>query len=143
MSDNTYGSVGLRIEVLNNRNGGFIKKDTFFNNLYDYWTRFNDPNKLYLWWYPHLLRKLEINIRRKWTKDFPKVNIVLKKYREKNEFFDPRRFLEDFDAEKYFQLLVGWKLSNEKKYLEEHPYLIFTPHRHKKILGKPRPTIRG
>ena len=29
MSDNTYGSVGLRIEVLNNRNGGFIKKDTF------------------------------------------------------------------------------------------------------------------
>ena len=43
MSDITYGSVGLRIEVLNNQNGGFIKKDTFFNNLYDYWTRFNDP----------------------------------------------------------------------------------------------------
>ena len=77
MSDITYGSVGLRIEVLNNQNGGFIKKDTFFNNLYDYWTRFNDPNKPYLWWHPHLLWKLEMNISRKWTKDFPKVNIVL------------------------------------------------------------------
>ena len=77
MSDITYGSVGLRIEVLNNQNGGFIKKDTFFNNLYDYWTRFNDPNKPYLWWYPHLLWNLEMNISRKWTKDFPKVNIVL------------------------------------------------------------------
>ena len=70
----TYGSADLRIEGLNNRNGGYIKKDTLFNNHYDYWTRFNDPNKCFFWWYPHLLWKLEMIIRRKWNKDLPKVN---------------------------------------------------------------------
>ena len=29
MSDITYGSVGLRIEVLNNQNGGLLKKIHF------------------------------------------------------------------------------------------------------------------
>ena len=38
----TYGSADLRIEVLNNRNGSYIKKDTLFNNLHDFWTRFHD-----------------------------------------------------------------------------------------------------
>ena len=143
ISGNTYGSTVLRVEVLNNQNGAYIKKDTLFNNLCNYWTRFNDRHKQFFWWYPHLLWKLEMSICRKWNKDLLKVNIVLKKFQEKDEFFDPRRFLEEFDAEKYFELLVGWKLSNEKKYLEEHPYLIFIPHRHQKILGKAIPTIRG
>ena len=95
----TYGSADLRIEVLNNQNGGYIKKDKLFNNLYDYWTRFNDPNKRYFWWYPHLLWKLQMNVHRKWNKILMKVNIVLKKHNEKDEFFDPRRFLEEFDSE--------------------------------------------
>ena len=88
--------------------------------------------------------KLEMNIRRKWSKDLPKVNNIFKKYKEEGEeFFDPTRLLIEFDCEKYFELLNDWKLKNEKKYLEENPYLNFSPRRHKKILGKPRPTIRG
>ena len=31
----TYGSADLRIEILNDRNGSYIKKDTLFNNLHD------------------------------------------------------------------------------------------------------------
>ena len=84
-----------------------------------------------------------MNIRRKWSSDLPKVNTVFEKYKEKDEFFNPRRFLEEFDAEKYFELLKGQKLKNEKEYLEKNPYLNFQPHTHTKILGKPRPCIRG
>ena len=65
--------------------------------------------------------------------------IIFKKYKEKDALFDPRQFLEESDAEKYFQLLMGWKIKNEKKYLEENPQLNFCPYR----LAKPRPTIRG
>ena len=137
----TYGSADLQIEILNNRNGSYIKKDTLFNNLYDFWTRFHNPNKRCFWWYPHVLWKIEINIRKKWSPT--KVNIIFKKYKEKDAFFDPRQFLEKFDAGKYFELLMGWKIKNKKKCLEENPYLNFGPYRHKKILAKPRPTIRG
>ena len=143
LSMSTYGSADLRIEILNDRNGSYIKKDTLFNNLHDFWTRFHDPNKCCFWWYPHVLWKLEMNIRKKWSPNLPKVNIIFKKYKEKDAFFDPRKFLEQFDAKKYFELLMGWKIKNEKKYLEENPYLNFGPYRHKKILAKPRPTIRG
>ena len=45
----TYGSADLRIEIVNNRNGSHIKKDTLFNNLYDFWTRFHDPHKRCFW----------------------------------------------------------------------------------------------
>ena len=97
----------MRVEILDNRNGRYIKKYTLFDNLYDYWTRFHDPNKRCFWWYPHALWRLEMNIRRKWSSDLPKVNTVFEKYKEKDEFFNSRRFLEEFDAEKYFELLKG------------------------------------
>ena len=72
------------------------------------------------------------------------MNIISRTYKEKGqEFFDPTRFSIEFNCEKYFELLKDWKLKNEKKYLEENPYLNFSPHRHKKILGKPRPTMTG
>ena len=75
---------------------------------------------------------------------FTKSELIFKKYKEEGEeCFDPTRFLIEFDCDKYFELLKDWKSKNEKKYLEENPYLNFSPHRHKKILGKPRPTIRG
>ena len=116
LSMSTYGSADLRIEILNDRNGSYIKKDILFNNLHDFWTRFHDPNKCCFWWYPHVLWKLEMNIRKKWSPNLPKVNIIFKKYKEKDAlFFDPRQFLEEFDAEKYFELLMGWNIKNEKK----------------------------
>ena len=45
MSNNTYGSYGLREERLNDPLGKKIKFDTLFNNLYDYWTLYHHPNQ--------------------------------------------------------------------------------------------------
>ena len=139
----TYGSANLRRRI-GNKFGKHIRTDTLFINLYEYWTEFHNPQKRYLFWLSHVMWKLEMNIRRKWWKELPKVNIIFKKYKEEGEeFLDPTRFLIEFDCEKYFELLKDWKLKNGKKYLEEHPYLNFTLHRHKKIPWKARPTIRG
>ena len=66
---------------------------------------------------------LEINLRRKWTKDLPNLNIVLEKYTEGDEFFNPIQFLEKFDNEKHLELLVDWKRKNEKDYLQIKPWL--------------------
>ena len=42
--------------------------------------------------------KLEMSIRKKWNpKVLPLVNIIFKKYKEKDDFFNPERFLEEFD----------------------------------------------
>ena len=46
--------------------------------------------------------------------------------------FNPERFLEEFDREKYFELLKAWKADAEESYLKEHPYLSFAPVRHEK-----------
>ena len=69
--------------------------------------------------------KLEMNIRKKWSPELPKVNIIVKKYNdERNEFFDPTRFFEEFNSEKYFQLLKDWKIKSEESYLNEQPYFL-------------------
>ena len=44
-------------------------------------------------------------IRKKWSKDLPNVNILFDKYKEGDSFFDPRRVLDEFDTEEYFELL--------------------------------------
>ena len=70
------------------------------------------------------------------------MNILFEKFHEKNKFFNPPEFFEKYDNEKYFELLIDWKKKHEN-YLEEKPYLNRIQIRHKKILGKPRQTIRG
>ena len=88
----------------------------------DYWTEFCNPQKKFLFWHSHIMWKLEMNIRKKWSPELPKVNIIVKKYNdERNEFFDPTRFFEEFDSEKYFQLLKDWKIKSEESYLNEQP----------------------
>ena len=58
-------------------------------------------------------------IRRKWNqKTLPLVNIIIKKYKEKDEFFNPTQFLNEFDSEKYFELLAAWKKDAEASYLK-------------------------
>ena len=44
-------------------------------------------------WYHSKMAQLEKAIRRKWvtTKDLPLVNIVLKKFKEKDNYFNPMR----------------------------------------------------
>ena len=48
----------------------------------------------------------EKNIRKKLEtmKDFPFVNIAFKKTREKDEYFNPKQYLEG-DEEKYYEIL--------------------------------------
>ena len=75
-----------------------------------------------------------MSIRRKWSKDLPLVNIIIKKFKEKDKFFNPERFLEEFDQEKYFELLKAWKADVEKSYLDKNPHLDFSPVRHEKCL---------
>ena len=148
MSNNTYGSYGLREEHLNDPLGKKIKFDTLFNNLYDYWTLYHDLHQQILRnivdFQFSLIAKLKINIRRRWRKNLPNINIVLERYKEADDFFNPMQFLEKFDNEKYFELLVDWKKKNEGEYLEKKPWLNRVPIRHRKLLCKsPREIIRG
>ena len=142
LSNNTYGSLGLRIASLNDCFGKSIKTDTLFINLYDYWTNFHDKNKKSYFWHSHLMWKLEMCIRKKWSKDLPNMNIVFDKYKKGDSFFDPRRFLDEFNTEKYFERLKDWKEKCEIYHLREKRHLKFGPYRHRKILGKAK-TIRG
>ena len=105
----TYGSANLRILFMNDERGKMVKTDSLFENLYDFWTSYHDRNKSILYWYGHKIWKLEMSIQRKWSKDLPLVNIIIKKFKEKDKFFNPERFLEEFDQEKYFELLKAWK----------------------------------
>ena len=79
MSNNTYGSYGLREERLNDPLGKKIEFDTLFNNLYDYWTLYHHPNQKILRnivdFQFSSMAKPKINIRRKWRKNLLNLNI--------------------------------------------------------------------
>ena len=110
-----YGPANLRIKRIGNKFGKHIRTDTLFTNLYDYWTEFRNPQNKFLFWHSHIMWKLEMDIKRKWSPELPKVNIVLKKYKEeREECLDPTRFLEEFNCEKYFELLKDWKIKSEE-----------------------------
>lgn len=89
------------------------------------------------------MAKLEKHIRREWesTKDLPHVNIILEKIKEKEGYFNPKRYLGD-DEEKFMESLQQWKIAHEKEYLRQFPHLSRAPICHKKILSKSsRPII--
>ena len=131
----SYSSAKLKVLFMDDAKGKEIKKDTLLENLYDFCTSFHDPNKSIFHWYVQKIWALEMSIRRKWnSKVLPLVNIILKKCKEKDEFFDPEKYLEEVDQEKCFELLKAWKVDVEKSYLEEHPHLRFSPIRHEKCL---------
>ena len=124
---------------MDDEKGKEIKKDTLFENLYDFWTAFHDPNKSIFYWYGQKIWFLEMSIRRKWNSQvLPLVNIIFEKYKEKDEFFNPEKYLEEIDQEDFFELLKAWKVDVEKSYLDEHPYLRFSPVRHQKCLMSAR-----
>ena len=81
MSDNTYSSYGLRLELLHNPLGKKIKFDTLFKNVYDYWTVYHHPHQQIfrgiLYFKFSTVVRLEMNFRRKWSKDLPNLNIAL------------------------------------------------------------------
>ena len=76
---------------------------------------------------------LEKNIRKKLKtmKDLLFDNIVLKNFREKDDYFNPKKYLGGDE-----EILQRWKIDHEKKYLEQFPHLSCAPIRHKKLLSK-------
>ena len=67
-----------------------------------------------------------MTIRKIWNaKVLLLVNIIFKKYREKDEHFNPAKFLEEVNLEKYFKILRTWKQDFEKSYLDENPTYVF------------------
>ena len=107
--------------------------------IYDYWTTFYDPHKRCFWWYPETLTKLERNIRNKQVRDLLNVNIILQKIERGNQSVRPINFLEEYDTEKYLELLILMKKDSERS----HELSRFKPRRHQKVLGKAPKTIRG
>ena len=131
MSDNTYASTiffSLKNLILKN-----VWRKLWVCKLTYYWKSYHDPNRKFFWWYDQKLWRLEMCIRRKWNwKTLPLVNIIIKKYKEKDELFDPTQFLNEFDSENYFELLAAWKKEVEASSLKDFPYLCFGPHRRRK-----------
>ena len=77
-------------------------------------------------------------------KDLPFDNIVLKKFREKDEYFNPKKYLGGAGrGGRDEEILQRWKIDHKKKYLEQFPHLSRPPIRYKKVLSKSsRPCLR-
>ena len=78
MSDNTYGSFGLRCGRLRDTKGEHMKNETLHLHIYDCWTNFHHSHKKFLWYYEILLSKLERHIGTKWKKILSYINAFLK-----------------------------------------------------------------
>ena len=89
---------------------------------------------LFIWYHPKMAQ-LEKAIRQKWVTTKDLVNIVLNKFKEKDNYFNPMRYLGG-DEEKYFEILQQWKIDFEKSYLEQFPHLRRAPICHKKCLAR-------
>ena len=130
----TYSSADIRTSFLNDERGKLIKSDSLYINLCDYWTCFHASNSIvsFTWYHPKMAL-LEKNIRKnlKTMKDLLFDNIVLKNFREKDDYFNPKKYLGGDE-----EILQRWKIDHEKKYLEQFPNLICAPIRHKKLLSK-------
>ena len=88
------------------------------------------------WYYPKLTKLERIlqkngNRMKKKLKLYLLINTIIKKMKEEDEAFDSTLYLDD--KEQFFANIESWKLTFEKDYLIEHPYLLREPIRHKKI----------
>ena len=134
MSDNTYGSHGLRRGRISDIFGKYVKNDTLHLYLIDYWNNCHHPHQKYFWWNKTLMPKLERQIRKKWDKSLTNIEIFFERMKDKDESVNPLRFLEE--SELYFQSLVIWKETKEELYL---PTRNFKPIRHRKVYRTVKP----
>ena len=92
MSDNTYGSFGLRCGRLRDTKGEHMKNETLHLHIYDCWTNFHHSHKKFLWYYEILLSKLERHIGTKWKKILSYINAFLKDWGTKTNLLIFRIF---------------------------------------------------
>ena len=64
-------------------------------------------------------------------KDLPSINVVLKKIKEGDQYFNFKSYVGD--EGKYFENLQQWKNNFENRYLEKYPWLKRPPIRDKKV----------
>ena len=93
---------------------------------------------MYYTWKETALTRVERNIKKMWVADLLNVNLFLVRIREKDETIKPTSFF--YDSAGYFEYLFLWKIVKEIELLRLRHFL--KPKRHKKILAKPRKTIR-
>ena len=73
------------------------------------------------------------------VKELTTVDIILQKIEIGDQSVRPINVLEEYDAEKYFGLLILMKEDLERLHELSH----FKPRRHQKVLGEAHKTIRG
>ena len=56
MSDNTYGSYGLRRGRISDILGKYVKNDTLHLHLIDYWNNCHHAHQKYFWWHKTLMQ---------------------------------------------------------------------------------------
>ena len=106
-----------------------LSSNTLFQFLNNYWINFHYLHKKYFWGLKTYMLKVEKYIRIKWLKYLLNRELGLERIREKDEDFNPLRFLEN--SENYFEKLLKWKENNEHYCLRQ----TLKHTRHKKVYG--------
>ena len=96
-------------------------KDTLFFNIYNFWC-FSNYLSMYCLWGKTALDRLKINLKRKWKKDLPNVNLFIELVERKTEKINPQMFY--FDSESYFEKLFFLKLDIDKLIKPHHCNII-------------------
>ena len=104
--------------------------DTLSFNIYNFWCFLNYLSMYYIW-RRAVLDRLKINLKRKWRKDLPNVNLFIELVERMNKKISPLMFY--FDSESYFEKLFSLKAELDK---------LIKPHHINVIKKKKRKCIR-
>ena len=126
MNTETYGD--FRLSSLHSENKRDFWNDSLFLNLYDFWCICRNGFLLKTYKTKNSLLKKIICRKVKGDKELPTYKVLLRKFMEGEEQFNPIDYL-DKDHKDYFNVLKEWKKICGKDYLEEFPHLR-EPKRH-------------
>ena len=76
--------------------------DALFFDIYNFWC-FSNYLSMYCIWRRAVLDRLKINLKRKWRKDLPNVNLFIELVERMNKKISPLMFF--LDSELYFENL--------------------------------------
>ena len=102
--------------------------DTLFKNIYTYWCLTNYMSMYYICRYT-ALNRLRSNLKRKWPKDFTKVNLFIDLCNRKTELINP--FMFYFNSKDYFQKLFILK-SDLDKLIKDHRLTVLPQRKRRK-----------